>query len=74
MFKHVARTPIAVNLKSGRFIRVPAQPPTSCVTVGVSFPSFLCCARSWAPQDLAFCDALSGNPSSARQLDRLLEK
>jgi sugar lactone lactonase YvrE len=47
MLKHVARTPIVVNLKSRRFIRVPAQPPTSCVTAGKSFPSLLCC-ESWA--------------------------
>lgn len=52
MLKHVARIPIVVNLKSGRFIRVPAQPLTSCVTVGKSFPSFLCCERSWAQSQL----------------------
>lgn len=46
--------PIVLNLKSGRFIQVPAQPQLSCMTVGKSFPSFLCC------ESRAQCDFSSG--------------
>lgn len=59
MLKHVARAPVVLNLKSGKFIRVPAQPPTRCMTASKSFPSFLCC------ESRAQCDFSSG-PSILR--------
>lgn len=75
MLKHVARTPVMVTSKSGRFIKVPAPAPLWAS----HFPLSSAMKEAGLNDNFSsglrrFYDVLSGNLSSARQLDWLLEK